>query len=335
MGDKSRIEWTDATWNPVTGCTEISAGCDNCYARTIATRFAGSPAYPNGFDVTLRPDRLNQPLHWMRPRRVFVNSMSDLFHRDVPDDFIAEVLAVVALSTQHTFQLLTKRPGRMRSLFRSGAFQRRVEELASSRIGRIANIEWPLRNLWVGVSVENQEWAAVRIPLLQDTPAVVRFLSCEPLLGRVDLRTGIYADPTASVGGALRGTSIYGIDWVIVGGESGPHARPMHPEWARLLRDQCVSAGVPFLFKQWGEWRWAREADDHAYEVEHGDQFAQPWLSLDVDGTLHDGTPTDTSATVQKVGKKAAGRELDGQVWDQYPAMDKNPQTWDEQERGQ
>ena len=237
MSDKTKIEWTDATWNPVTGCTKVSEGCDHCYAETIAHRFAGTAAYPNGFDVTLRPERLDQPLRWQRPRRIFVNSMSDLFHKDVPDEYIARVFAVMALAPHHTFQVLTKRPGRMRSLLNSQAFRQALDEELWGY--GVAETAWPLPNVWLGTSVENQKWADVRIPQLLATPAAVRFLSCEPLLGPVDLFAW----------NIDRGARV---DWVIVGGESGPHARPMHPDWARHLRDDCLTAGIAFHFKQWG-----------------------------------------------------------------------------------
>ncbi|BBZ65791.1 hypothetical protein MINS_12200 [Mycolicibacterium insubricum] len=180
MSDKTAIEWTDATWNPVTGCTKVSPGCDHCYAETIAERFRGGPAYPNGFDITLRPHKLDQPLRWKRPRRIFVNSMSDLFHDSVPDEYIAQVFAVMALAPRHTFQLLTKRHARMRSLVGRGLLDL-VDQTG-------AKVElWPLPNVWLGVSTENQQWADIRIPALLDTPAAVRWISAEPLLGPIDL----------------------------------------------------------------------------------------------------------------------------------------------------
>lgn len=319
MSDKTKIEWTDATWNPVTGCTHVSEGCDHCYAESIATRFAGTPAYPDGFEVTLRPDKLDQPLRWKRPRRIFVNSMSDLFHSEVPDEYIAEVFAVMALAPQHTFQVLTKRPGRMRSLLASGLFQRQVEELASSRAGRIVNAPWPLPNVWIGTSVESQQWADVRIPLLLDTPAVVRFLSCEPLLGLVDLTPcNCRGDATTGCArhnpGSLTDTQLNAralhhpaVDWVIVGGESGPHARPMQPDWVRSIRDQCAAASVPFLFKQWGEWApHASLRDEHA-SVNPGPHVrASQLVGLD---------------RMDLIGKKAAGLVLDGRTWDEYPEV--------------
>jgi protein gp37 len=214
MGDKSAIEWTDATWNPVTGCTKLSPGCKNCYAERLSARLKamGNPRYFNGFDLTLHPDQLALPLKWKQPRRVFVNSMSDLFHETIPEHFIREVFSVMARAHWHVFQVLTKRASRL-------------VELASK-------LEWP-RNVWQGVSVENADYVD-RIEHLRETPAAIRFLSIEPLLGpipRLPLRD---------------------IHWVIVGGESGPQARPMESNWVTGIRNQCVAAGVPFFFKQWG-----------------------------------------------------------------------------------
>jgi protein gp37 len=225
MGDRSSIEWTEATWNPVTGCDRVSAGCDHCYALTLAARLKamGSPKYQHdgdprtsgpGFGVTLHPDELTAPRRWRRPRRVFVNSMSDLFHPKVPTEFIAEVFAVMAATSQHSYQVLTKRPKRARSLLR---------DLNTP----------PLPNVWVGVSVEDDE-RTDRVAVLRETSAAIRFLSCEPLLG-----------PVPSL-------DLTGIDWVIVGGESGPEARPMREAWVTEIRDNCLDAGIPFFFKQWG-----------------------------------------------------------------------------------
>ena len=243
MSDRSAIEWTEATWNPVTGCTQISPGCANCYALRFAERFRGVPGHPyeQGFDVQMRPERLGQPLAWKRPRTIFVNSMSDLFHEDVADDFVAEVFDVMRRAHWHTFQVLTKRPERAAAL--------------------APRLPWP-DNVWLGVSVENQRWTT-RIDALREIGARVRFLSCEPLLGPLAL-------------------DLAGIHWVIVGGESGPGARPMRPEWARAVREQCVDAGVPFFFKQWG---------------------------------AHD-------ASGVRMSKKAAGRVLDGRTWDGAPVRE-------------
>jgi protein gp37 len=255
MGDRTGIGWTEATWNPVTGCTEVSAGCDRCYAKSLAERFRGVAGhyFTDGFDVVLRPSKLDQPTRWTKPRMIFVNSMSDLFHDDVEDDFIARAWAVMATSAVHTFQILTKRHARMRSLLSSEAFRAAVikhragyAETAPAR-PMFGPDAWPLPNVWIGVSVENQRWADIRIPHLLRTPAALRFLSCEPLLGRVDLQGGL---DWHLAGTGADGAS--GIGWVIAGGESGPGARLMDPGWARLLRDQCAVADVPFFFKQAG-----------------------------------------------------------------------------------
>ncbi|GIU97421.1 MAG: hypothetical protein KatS3mg013_1224 [Actinomycetota bacterium] len=227
MSHPTRIEWTEISWNPITGCDRVSEGCDHCYALALARRLkaAGSPRYQldghpersgPGFGLTVHWDKMEEPLSWRRPRLVFVNSMSDLFHPSVPLEAIQRIFLVMEKAEAHTFQVLTKRPGRMASVL--------------SRIR-----PEPLPNVWLGTSVENQRWADVRIPALLRTPAQVRFLSCEPLLAALDLRRWLPR-----------------IDWVIVGGESGPRARPMDPAWVRSLRDQCLALGVPFFFKQWG-----------------------------------------------------------------------------------
>lgn len=210
----SKIEWTNVTWNPLTGCTKISPGCKNCYAETMAKRLQamGQPNYQDGFRLTLQPSMLQKPLTWARPRMVFVNSMSDLFHRDVPDSYIFRVFEIMRQCPRHTFQVLTKRPERAHFMGNT--------------------IIWP-SNVWMGASVESSDYA-FRVDDIRRTRASVKFLSLEPLLGPIpnlDLRD---------------------IDWVIVGGESGPGARPMLGRWARLIRDQCVETGVPFFFKQWG-----------------------------------------------------------------------------------
>lgn len=278
MSDNSKIEWTDATWNCVTGCTKVSPGCDHCYAETFAERWRGVPGhhFENGFDITLRPERLEQPLRWKRPRRVFVNSMSDLFHKDIPDDFILQVFAVMAVTPRHTYQVLTKRHGRMRSLLSRANFPEQVRALAWSLDGHSARrVQWPLPNVHLGVSVENQQWAEIRVPALMQTPAAVRFLSCEPLIGPVDLGIGdphqghesddVFgwprpricldcSDPDGedSIVHFRREPDACGISWVIVGGESGPGARPMSARWARTLVRECQSAEVPVFVKQLG-----------------------------------------------------------------------------------
>jgi protein gp37 len=218
MADGSSIEWTDATWNPVTGCTKISAGCDNCYAERFSERFRGVAGHPfyDGFDLTLKPERLNQPLRWRQPRMIFVNSMSDLFHKDVPKEFIARVFDTMEQADWHTFQVLTKRSSLMRDFLKD----------------RYRRTPGPA-HMWFGVSVEDGTKLS-RLRHLQQTPASIRFLSIEPLIGPI---------------GNL---ALAGIDWVIVGGESGPKARPMEKAWVRSIRDQCKAAGVAFFFKQWG-----------------------------------------------------------------------------------
>lgn len=214
MSEKSGIEWTNSTWNPVTGCTKVSAGCKNCYAEKFAERWRGIPGHPyeQGFDLRIWKERLKIPFTWKKPRTIFVNSMSDLFHEEVPFSFIKRVFLVMETSPWHTFQVLTKRAERLLSLSRK--------------------IAWP-PNVWVGVSLETSQYIW-RIDYLREIPVAVRFLSIEPLLG------------------PIRTLDLSRIDWVVVGGESGPAARPIAPAWVREVRDQCVEQGVPFFFKQWG-----------------------------------------------------------------------------------
>lgn len=339
MSATTGIEWTDATWNPVTGCTKVSPGCDHCYAETFAERWRGTPGhyYENGFDVQLRPDKLELPLSWRKPKRVFVNSMSDLFHDSVPDEYIARVFAVMALAERHTFQVLTKRHARMRSLLRSDAFWKAADISRSSGVARLDAAGNPtLTNIWLGVSAENQQWADIRIPALLDTPAAVRFVSAEPLLGHIEFEfENHYAPDHSNCSGLVSPAHEpacgrepgrhWGIDWVIVGGESGRGARPMHPQWARDIRDQCQNAGVAFLFKQWGEWGpWYSNGEG---EDGPGDAFVNldsstghVWFNEDLGyPTNWSGNWNADSSCVSRVGKKAAGRELDGRTWDQYP----------------
>ncbi len=214
MGCRSNIEWTEATWNPITGCTKISPGCQHCYAERMARRLQamGHRNYVNGFKLTVHEHVLPQPLRWKKPQQIFVNSMSDLFHEDVPVEFIHKVFEVMRRAAQHTFQVLTKRAERLRELD--------------------AQLDWPT-NVWMGVSVENRDYT-FRIDELRQTGAWVKFLSLEPLLG------------------PLNNLTLEEIDWVIVGGESGPGARPIKEEWIVDIRDQCLVANIPFFFKQWG-----------------------------------------------------------------------------------
>ena len=231
MAGKSSIEWTEATWNPVTGCTKISIGCENCYAERMAHRLQamGQPNYRNGFRLTCHPHVLERPLHWKKPRLVFVNSMSDLFHRDVPVEFIDEVFSIMNETRRHCYQMLTKRSG---------------------RLTRIASrLNWT-ENIWMGVTIEHEKYRS-RINDLRQTLAAVKFLSLEPLLGPIP------------------NLDLEDIDWVIVGGESGPGARPMDEEWALDIRDQCQHADIPFFFKQWGgmnKKRTGRELDNRTWD---------------------------------------------------------------------
>ncbi|MFJ2477067.1 DUF5131 family protein [Streptomyces sp. NPDC087659] len=359
MSTDTSIEWTDTTWSPVTGCDRISPGCDNCYALTMARRLKamGQPRYQRdgnprtsgpGFGVSIHPDAVNEPLSWRKPRRVFVNSMADLFHQDVDQAWIADVFAVMAAATGHTFQVLTKRHARMRHILNDPAW---VGQVRARAIGKGLPADawwWPISNVWLGVSVETQQWADLRIPALLATPAAVRFLSCEPLLGPVDLKHSVISmgserghGLTASfvhAGGCCE-QQLHGINWVIVGGESGAKARPMHPDWARSLRDQCAAASIPFFFKQWGAYLPVPVVDDPAFAggraydnplggrssatirergpsrtfrsgptraMEPGDRSRRTWL-------------LDADTIAVRVGKKAAGRELDGRTHDDYP----------------
>lgn len=236
MSDNSKIEWTDATWNPVRGCTKVSPGCTRCYAETFAERFRGVPghAFEFGFDLRLVPEKLAEPLRWARPKKIFVNSMSDLFHEDVPDEYIEKACRVMLTAHWHTYQILTKRADRMTALL-----QGKLREAAKAA------------HIWWGVSVENRKHGLPRIDKLRSAEPTVAFLSVEPLLED------------------LGNFNLSGIDWVIVGGESGSGARPMSPEWVRSIRDQCGGAGVPFFFKQWGGVRKSktgRELDGRTYD---------------------------------------------------------------------
>lgn len=280
---KKGISWTDETWNPIIGCTKVSFGCDNCWAERMA-RLHYHADFPNGWDghVKLFPERLEQPLRWRRPRKIAVGLMGDLFHEDVHYSYIRLIFACAMACPQHTFQVLTKRPRRMLDFFNSNSVS-------------VLPVQWPLPNVWLGVSVENQQTADERIPLLLHTPAAVRFVSAEPLLGPIDLRYSAF-------NGSDSIQSLEGLHWVIVGGESGPWARPTHPDWVRSLRDQCVAAGVPFHFKQWGEYCWPEQMTEDV------------WRMVDAQVNLA-GIPEEA----YRVGKKAAGRMLDGKEWLEFP----------------
>jgi protein gp37 len=295
MASKSAIEWTDATWNPVTGCSKVSPGCAHCYAETMATtRLVGKPGYVGlpwtpenaSLNVVLRPERLNLPRTWREPRRVFVNSMSDLFQELVPVEFIAQVFTTMALTPQHTYQVLTKRPERMAAVMGSVA----AEALWS---------EWPLPNVWLGTSIENDRFVGRADDLRRVPGEWIRFLSCEPLLG------------------PLPSLDLTDLDWVIVGGESGPGARPMHSDWVRDLRDRCRAAGVAFFFKQWGAWaRGSGFRDEYSVMARSG----RVVVAENVEGAFRGSdTPTLHLEAIHHSTKRNAGRELDGRTWDEYP----------------
>ena len=328
MGAQSKIEWTNATWNPIRGCSRVSAGCAHCYAERMATRFS-KPGEPydglitdnrwNG-NLILAEEHLEDPLRWKKPRRVFVNSMSDLFHEHISDQMIDRVFAVMARASHHTFQVLTKRPSRMLEYLTR---HDRIENAESKswrpkkRTTR-PRIRRQLPNVWLGVSVEDQQTADERIPLLTRTPAIVRFVSYEPALGPMDLfrcgglntiiRAMKYENDTGH-------PSAPWLDWVIAGGESGPGARPMHPDWARSIRDQCQAAAVPFFFKQHGEFISSYDAGARSDEIDRWNRtFGEAWTRSGK-YTFPDGKQ------VARVGKKAAGRLLDDQEWSEFPVV--------------
>lgn len=331
MGDTT-IEWTDKTWNPLRGCRRVSEGCRHCYAERMALRFSGPGQPYEGLvrkvgnearwtgEVRLVPELLLEPLRWRKPRRVFVNSMSDLFHEDVPFEFIARVFAVMGTAREHIFQVLTKRPARMLQFMdtlRNGYIldvpREAGDELWASYI-------LPLPNVWLGVSVEDQAAADERIPLLLRTPAAVRWISAEPLFGPVDLSHYLVDDWTR-IGDDVHYHVGDSLHWVVVGGESGPGARPMHPDWARSLRDQCQAAGVAYFFKQWGEWTPNLFDVFDDYVVAKALSGSYPTTTLWNNEQIVEGQRVGTSLESYRVGKKAAGRLLDGREWNEYPLV--------------
>jgi protein gp37 len=378
MSDKSGIEWTDATWTVVQGCDPVSPGCEHCYVPRLLRRLEANPnpkaAAPRGLveahtnaagktrlrftgEVALREDRLTWPLQWRAPRMIFVPSHGDIFHKDVPDEFIDRILAVMALCPQHRFQVLTKRAERMREYFGNVRVAYRIWRRADviacelnlpehhpsnkylSAGGARATI--PLPNVWLGVSAERQQEADERIPHLLQTPAAIRFVSAEPLLGPIDLlnlRPGgghlnTLTGRATEAPGDIQSKTVVGphLDWVIVGGESGPSARPMHPDWARGLRDQCAAAGVAFFFKQWGEYLPVGQYLP-GYGKVHGATAVKPGrMKLHYGGTSQQEpqhafaergvgiASTGDGRLAFRVGKKAAGRMLDGREHNEFP----------------
>lgn len=387
MSANTKIEWTDRRWNPLRGYSRKSEGSRNCYAEGIAARFSGNGlAYGGLAKRVKRPDGstearwtgkvelvesvLLQPLRWKKPCKIFVNSMSDLFHESVPDEWIDRIFAVMALCPQHTFQILPKRPERMREYLKAArAHPLAIEcmEIALERMlknpksnvghglildGDIVHLKvWPLPNVWLGVSVEDQKTAEERIPLLLDTPAAIRFISAEPLLLDINVQRwlkvnwqcsncrGYFADkyqkqcPDCKEKNSWCGSHKFNgrrlpkravvshqsgiaIDWVICGGESGRNARPMHPDWPRALRDQCAAAGVPFFFKQWGEWapcEHAHDKNDRAVVLSDG-TLLQKERMLDF--------PDQSDAEIiARIGKARAGRLLDGITHNAFPEV--------------
>lgn len=364
MGDGTKIEWTDATWNPLVGCSKASAGCDNCYAIRVAHRgmspqHRGLTVVPEGTTtpewngrVNLVPGLLDQPIRWKRPRLIFVNSLSDLWHPEVALDYIEDVFAAMALAPQHVFQLLTKRPKRQAQVLSSDAFPELVEAAIARLEGPAAErarasfrgLEWPLPNLWVGTSVEDNR-VAWRADALRETPAAVRWISAEPMIGPLDQ------------------LDLAGIDWMVAGGESGPGSRPLDPAWLRELRDRCASYGCPrcrasfalplgatcedhnpqrgpaFHFKQWGDWLPVPVKDDPEFSggrvIDHPNggrraivirerspkAFTSGETRLMEPGESNGlGTLLDPDTLAVRVGKGKAGRELDGRTWDEWPA---------------
>ena len=329
MASNTAIEWTDRTWNPVTGCTKISPGCDHCYMFRDYPRLRGmgSRGYEtNPEDVVLHEYRLLEPFHWRKPQKVFVCSMSDLFHPAVPFDFIHRVFVTMAANAHLTFQLLTKRPKTM------AHFARTYHPPLWGDRGTTWQNHWP-DNVWAGTSMEGPDYRW-RLDALARVAAKVRFVSCEPLLAGVDLAPwmgcqechdnpdrdivcgcGHIMDPT-------HGQDSRDLNWVIVGGESGPGARPMHPQYARDIRDQCQAAGVPFFFKQWGEWAPDGSASHFIgmTEGEVGTVTVEFPRSSKSEQTAHAWTDVNIAENLKRVTKKAAGALLDGREWKEFPA---------------
>jgi len=382
MAQKTKIEWTEFNWNPVRGCSRVSEGCKHCYVEEMAARFSGPGNWGEGLarfvtrpdgtreprwtgKVVAAPDHvLLAPLAWKRPRLVFVDSTSDLFHEKLPDAVIDRVFAVMALTPHITYQILTKRSERLRTYLTEASHRLGAELIgpyeriynAMGGLGEAGAVErhpyrrvypngmpWPLPNVWLGVSIEDQANADARVPDLLETPAAVRFVSAEPMLGALNLRDIRKYNPTgkpwidALNGLVTRGQylarspdecsfctstripgELPGLDWVICGGESGREARPMHPQWARDLRDQCSAADVPFLFKQWGAWAPGENVDVETGIRKNASWFADKWSFGETDMSDPEADWMDPP-DLFRVGKKAAGRMLDGVIHDGYP----------------
>lgn len=356
--NRTAIEWTDYSWNPVTGCTKVSAGCRECYAETMTRRFEKIWGYAFN-QVRFHEDRLGQPWAVKKPSRIFVCDMSDLFHEKVPFKFIDLVFIQIARCRHHTFQILTKRPERMREYFESRdmSWKNPGMQVLSERLrygayqwdfyfNDPANWKWPLPNLWIGTSCEDQSAANARIPHLVACPAAVRFVSCEPLLGRIDFEKV----PTSRIEKIVDNKSlglrkIHHLDWVIAGGESGRNARPMHPDWLRGIRDQCKAAHIPFFFKQWGEYlplefdaqppyRYfshdpAQLMDSHSIEVLDPDtgeggkfqglRFADPMSSI-----AYCMEEKERQCDFLRKGHKKFAAKIDGQSHREFPTINQH-----------
>lgn len=374
MADKTMIEWSDATWSPITGCSVVSAGCKHCYAMKLAgSRLQHHPSRKGltvdtkagpvwTGEVRFNEGWLRQPLKWRKPRTIFVCAHADLFHEKVPDAWIDRVFAVMALAPHHAFQVLTKRSARMRAYLSDSQTLGRVmaasEALLDDSVERANKTAqrplidsgmmgtmfvarsgpkwlptWPLPNVWLGVSAEDQEHAEARIPDLLMTPAAVRFLSAEPMLGQIDLVDTLFYRGHHGIAGRcyLRSAGAPAdfihppkLDWVICGGESGAGARPMHPAWARLLRDQCAASGTAFLFKQWGAWGLAKPQPSGtlgAYAIATAPPYndMRPATVIPVDSYPRQIALFGGAAVLERIGKKAAGRLLDGQEHNGMP----------------
>lgn len=359
MSDNSKIEWTDATWNPLraknpdTGklghhCVKISPACTHCYAAGMNKRLGTGLDYSSSSpaEVYLDEEALVKPLAWKRPRKIFVCSMTDLFADFYTREWIARVIGVAAYCRRHTFQFLTKRAERMYEVMTSLTLD---ECLNAAGLAPYFHPAWPPENMQFGVTAENQQYADERIPWLLKTPAAVRFVSCEPLLGPIDATEWLYSDYDRAAMDEqlltpLDGFTYSKIGWVIVGGESGQQARPMHPDWALSLRDQCEDPGVPIFFKQWGEWKPISEMEDaewQPYYVSHRkakpherqdeiDELYGRRCTIPTEVIRYDGEHGNLPQMFQsidghlgyqifRVGKKAAGRNLDGRTWDEFP----------------
>ena len=371
MGDKTNIEWTDETWNPIVGCSVVSPGCTNCYAMKQAARIemmhegrhalhagdggvnANAPPTPyagltqaskagpvwTGKVAMANDQTLTKPLRWKRGRRIFVNSMGDLFHESVPDAWIDRVFAVMALAPQHTFICLTKRAKRMREWAhysrRGGVIFSMLDVIDERKEGghkQAVETPWPLPNVVLGVSAEDQPRADERIPDLLATPAAKRIVSIEPMLGPIELSRFVSSSPLFGIDENRKTYVIEegrGLDGVILGGESGPGARPMHPDWARSVRDQCAAASAPFFFKQWGEFREFDTGPPPHQEVDNDSESADAIYAAAINPSFvvpdgrhfaRIGLPLNTPARlIERVGKARAGRLLDGRSHNDFP----------------